>query len=84
MTAQQSMDTGSPTLARNAIGLTDPPEEMYGRTMSIPDGLIVKYFRLAVGASMVPSFAETYKPMLGARDRQAQARRSGNLSVSAG
>ncbi|HET6342277.1 MAG TPA: tyrosine--tRNA ligase [Gemmatimonadota bacterium] len=35
----------------NAIGLTDPPEEMYGRTMSIPDGLIVKYFRLAVGAS---------------------------------
>lgn len=34
----------------NAIGLTDPPEEMYGRTMSIPDGLIVKYFRLAVGA----------------------------------
>ncbi|HKY59927.1 MAG TPA: tyrosine--tRNA ligase [Gemmatimonadota bacterium] len=34
----------------NAIGLTDPPEEMYGKTMSIPDGLIVKYFRLAVGA----------------------------------
>jgi tyrosyl-tRNA synthetase len=34
----------------NAIGLTDPPEEMYGRTMSIPDGLIVKYFRLALGA----------------------------------
>jgi tyrosyl-tRNA synthetase len=34
----------------NAIGLTDAPEEMYGRTMSIPDGLIVKYFRLALGA----------------------------------
>ncbi|MGH7543314.1 MAG: tyrosine--tRNA ligase [Gemmatimonadota bacterium] len=34
----------------NAIGLTDPPEEMYGKTMSIPDGLIVKYFRLALGA----------------------------------
>ncbi|MGH7573208.1 MAG: tyrosine--tRNA ligase, partial [Gemmatimonadota bacterium] len=35
----------------NAIGLTDPPEEMYGRTMSIPDGLIEKYFRLALGAA---------------------------------
>jgi tyrosyl-tRNA synthetase len=34
----------------NAIGLTDPPEEMYGKTMSIPDALIVKYFRLALGA----------------------------------
>lgn len=34
----------------NAIGLTEAPEEMYGKTMSIPDGLIVKYFRLAVGA----------------------------------
>ena len=34
----------------NAIGLTEAPEEMYGKTMSIPDGLIVKYFRLALGA----------------------------------
>ncbi len=33
----------------NYIALTDPPEEMYGRTMSIPDGLIVKWFRLALG-----------------------------------
>ena len=35
----------------NAIGLTEAPEEMYGKTMSIPDELIVKYFRLAVGAT---------------------------------
>ena len=34
----------------NAIGLTEPPEEMYGKTMSIPDRLIVKYYRLALGA----------------------------------
>lgn len=33
----------------NWIGLTDRPEEMYGKTMSIPDELIVKYFRLAAG-----------------------------------
>jgi tyrosyl-tRNA synthetase len=31
----------------NYIGLTDPPEEMFGRVMRIPDSLIVKYFRLA-------------------------------------
>jgi tyrosyl-tRNA synthetase len=35
----------------NYIALTDPPDEMYGRTMSIPDGLIAKWFRLALGAS---------------------------------
>ncbi|HUP18585.1 MAG TPA: tyrosine--tRNA ligase [Gemmatimonadota bacterium] len=34
----------------NAVGLTEPPEEMYGKTMSIPDGLIVKWLRLAVDA----------------------------------
>ena len=30
----------------NWIGLTEPPEEMYGKTMSIPDELIGKYWRL--------------------------------------
>jgi tyrosyl-tRNA synthetase len=31
----------------NYIGITDPPEEMFGKLMSIPDGLISKYFELA-------------------------------------
>lgn len=31
---------------RNTIGLTDPPEEMYGRTMSIPDVLVPSWIRL--------------------------------------
>lgn len=31
----------------NYIGLTDAPEDMFGKTMSIPDELMVKYFRLA-------------------------------------
>ncbi|MEJ2151572.1 MAG: tyrosine--tRNA ligase, partial [Gemmatimonadota bacterium] len=35
----------------NYIGLTEPPEEMYGKTMSIPDELITKYFRYGLGAS---------------------------------
>jgi tyrosyl-tRNA synthetase len=30
----------------NYIGITEPPEEIYGKTMKIPDELIVKYFEL--------------------------------------
>tara|TARA_B000000475_G_scaffold213265_2_gene175414 strand:- start:125 stop:1330 length:1206 start_codon:yes stop_codon:yes gene_type:complete len=35
----------------NDIGLTDSPEEMYGKTMSISDEMIVKYLTLAADAS---------------------------------
>ena len=34
---------------RNHIGVTDPPEEMYGRTMRIPDELIAPWFSLLLG-----------------------------------
>ena len=30
----------------NYIGLTDAPDDMFGKTMSIPDNMIVRYFRL--------------------------------------
>ena len=30
----------------NYIGLTDPADEMFGKVMSIPDELMIKYFRL--------------------------------------
>ena len=30
----------------NQIGVTDPPGEMYGRTMSVPDELLASYFEL--------------------------------------
>jgi len=33
----------------NYIGLTESPEEIYGKTMSIPDGLTEKYVRLVSG-----------------------------------
>jgi tyrosyl-tRNA synthetase len=33
----------------NHIGLTDPPEEQFGRTMSIPDALIPLWFRMCTG-----------------------------------
>ena len=35
----------------NYIGLTEPPTEVYGKTMSIPDSLIEKYVRLVSGLS---------------------------------
>ncbi|MFP4624924.1 MAG: tyrosine--tRNA ligase [Gemmatimonadota bacterium] len=33
----------------NYIGLTEPPEEMFGKTMSIPDTLLEEWFELASG-----------------------------------
>ena len=37
----------------NHIGLTDTPEDMYGKTMSIPDTMIEKYFLLATYADEI-------------------------------
>lgn len=37
----------------NYIGITEPPEEIYGKTMSIPDTLTEKYLRLVSGLSPV-------------------------------
>ena len=34
----------------NDIGLNDSPEDMYGKTMSIKDDMIIKYFTLAADA----------------------------------
>src|SRR5256885_9741179 len=34
----------------NYIGLTEPPEDIYGKTMKIPDNLIDDYARLVVGS----------------------------------
>jgi tyrosyl-tRNA synthetase len=33
----------------NQIGITDSPQEMYGKTMSIPDGALGEYYRLLLG-----------------------------------
>ncbi len=32
----------------NYIGISEPPNEMYGKVMSIPDELVVKYFKLVL------------------------------------
>jgi tyrosyl-tRNA synthetase len=33
----------------NYVGVTDPPEEMFGRLMSIPDAVMCDYYRLLLG-----------------------------------
>ena len=35
----------------NYVGLTDPPAEMFGKVMSIPDELMIKYYRLCTALS---------------------------------
>jgi tyrosyl-tRNA synthetase len=52
----------------NYIGLTEPPEEIYGKTMSIPDTLTEKYLRLVSGLP-----ADEIERVLATRPRDAKA-----------
>ena len=54
----------------NFIGLTDKPEEMFGKVMSIPDSLIIKYFELATDVSMdeITQYKEKIKNGANPRD----------------
>jgi tyrosyl-tRNA synthetase len=36
----------------NYVGVTDPPEEMFGRLMRIPDEVMAEYYRLLLGEEM--------------------------------
>jgi tyrosyl-tRNA synthetase len=36
----------------NQIGVTDPPEDMYGKTMGIPDEAMGEYYRLLLGREL--------------------------------
>ena len=38
----------------NYIGVTDPPEEMYGKTMSIPDESLASWYELLLGSEPPP------------------------------
>lgn len=46
----------------NAIGFRDPPADMFGRVMSIPDELIADWFRLATGLPPERAAAEAARP----------------------
>jgi tyrosyl-tRNA synthetase len=52
----------------NYIGIKEPPEEIYGKAMSIPDTLIEKYLRLVSGLS-----ATEIGPVLAMKPRDSKA-----------
>ncbi|HEY2599008.1 MAG TPA: tyrosine--tRNA ligase, partial [Candidatus Dormibacteraeota bacterium] len=52
----------------NYIGLTEPPADVYGKTMSIPDSLTEKYSRLVSGLS-----GDDLERMLALKPRDAKA-----------
>jgi tyrosyl-tRNA synthetase len=39
----------------NYVGVTDPPEEMFGKVMSIPDDVMGQYYLLLLGEELDPS-----------------------------
>lgn len=47
----------------NYIGIAEPPEEMYGKTLSIPDSLIYRYFELTtdIETSELPKIQQFVK-----------------------
>ena len=36
----------------NYIGINEPPQEMYGKSMSVPDNLMIRYFELVTDVSL--------------------------------
>src|SRR5260370_384518 len=52
----------------NYIGINEPPEQIYGKTMSIPDTLIEKYLRLISGLD-----GQRQAEVLGMKPRDAKA-----------
>jgi tyrosyl-tRNA synthetase len=51
----------------NYVGVTDPPEEMFGRLMSIPDEAMDDYYRLLLGSEPPAGPANEAKRELGRR-----------------
>jgi tyrosyl-tRNA synthetase len=51
----------------NYVGVTDPPEEMFGRLMSIPDEAMPEYYRLLLGSEQPAGPPNEAKRELGRR-----------------
>jgi len=59
----------------NYIGINEPPQEMYGKTMSIPDNLIYTYFELATevpSAELAKIKQQLKDPRVNPRDLKAR------------
>jgi len=51
----------------NYVGVTDPPQEMFGKLMSIPDAAMAEYYRLLLGAAEPQDDPNAAKRELGRR-----------------
>jgi tyrosyl-tRNA synthetase len=51
----------------NYVGVTDPPEEMFGKLMSIPDAAMAEYYRLLLGEEQPSGSPNEAKRQLGRR-----------------
>ena len=51
----------------NYVGVTDPPEEMFGKLMSIPDEAMAEYYRLLLGSDQPEGPPNEAKRELGRR-----------------
>ncbi len=58
----------------NYIGITEPPEDMFGKVMSIPDALMVTYWSLLTGAGK-REVADIESRLLSGEYHPAQAKR---------
>jgi tyrosyl-tRNA synthetase len=65
----------------NYVGVTDPPEEMYGKTMSIPDESTALWYELLLGAE--PPAGLPPRDAKRALARQLVARFSGSRAAAA-
>ncbi len=65
----------------NYIGITDPPEEMFGKTMSIPDEALPQWWELLAGGGEHPAEAMDWKLELA---RRIVARWHGEEAARAG
>ena len=58
----------------NVINLTDRPKDMFGKVMSVPDGLIMKYFTLATRAPLADLKGVEFQLKSGANPRDVKAK----------
>ena len=65
----------------NYVGLTDAPDDMFGKIMSIPDTLIVKYYRLATYVPVDESDAIEHDLEAGTGDPNQLKRRLARLII---
>ena len=68
--------------AGNAIGLDDPPDEQYGKAMSIPDGALAGWFELATNLDRAEVAATIAGLATGERDPLAEKKRLARTIVA--